>query len=53
MALGADGIIRSHPGGDFRTVGDTSPYLFVPVLFTLASGLFFRMSSSGTGPRPP
>jgi uncharacterized protein DUF5656 len=42
MALGADGIIRSHPGGDFRTIGDTSPYLFVPVLFTLSAGLFLQ-----------
>jgi len=42
IALGADGIIRSHPYGDFRTIGDTSPYLFVPVLFTLSSGLFLQ-----------
>jgi hypothetical protein len=42
IALGADGIIRSHPYGEFRTVGDTSPYLFVPVLFTLSSGLFLQ-----------
>lgn len=42
MALGADGIIRSHPDGEFRTIGDTSPYLFVPVLFTLSSGLFLQ-----------
>ncbi|HEX5480571.1 MAG TPA: hypothetical protein VFY79_12705 [Dehalococcoidia bacterium] len=42
IALGADGIIRSHPYGEFRTVGDTSPYLFVPVLFTLSAGLFLQ-----------
>lgn len=42
VGLGADGIIRSHPYGEFRTVGDTSPYLFVPVLFTLSSGLFLQ-----------
>ena len=42
MALGADGIIRSHPDGEFKTIGDTAPYLFVPVLFTLSSGLFLE-----------
>lgn len=42
MALGADGIIRSHPDGEFHTVGDTAPYLFVPVLFTLSAGLFLE-----------
>lgn len=42
MALGADGIIRSHPGGDFRTPADTSPCLFVPVLFTISAGLFLE-----------
>ena len=42
MALGADGIIRSHPQGDFRTIADTSPYLFVPVLFTISAGLFLE-----------
>lgn len=42
MAVGADGIIRSHPAGEFHSLGDTSPYLFVPVLFTLSSGLFLQ-----------
>lgn len=42
VGLGADGIIRSHPAGDFHTVADTAPYLFVPVLFTLSSGLFLE-----------
>jgi hypothetical protein len=42
MALGADGIIRSHPRGGFHTIADTSPYLFVPVLFTLSSGLLLE-----------
>lgn len=42
MALGADGIIRSHPRGAFHSVADTSPYLFVPVLFTLSAGLFLE-----------
>jgi hypothetical protein len=42
MALGADGIVRMHPRGDFHTVADTAPYLFVPVLFTLSAGLFLE-----------
>lgn len=42
MALGADGIIRRHPHGEFHTVADTAPYLFVPVLFTLSAGLFLE-----------
>jgi hypothetical protein len=42
MALGADGIIRSHPRGEFHTIADTAPYLFVPVLFTLSAGLFLE-----------
>jgi hypothetical protein len=42
VGFGADGIIRSHPGGEFHTIADTAPYLFVPVLFALSSGLFLE-----------
>lgn len=42
VALGTDGVLRSHPGGQLRGVADTSPFLFVPVLFALASGLFLE-----------
>ena len=42
VALGTDGILRSHPGGQLRGVADTSPFLFVPVLLALASGLFLE-----------
>ncbi|HZP56299.1 MAG TPA: hypothetical protein VFC53_01940 [Dehalococcoidia bacterium] len=42
VGLGADGIIRSHPRGDFRTVADTAPYLFLPVLFAMSAGLFLE-----------
>lgn len=42
IALGADGIIRRHPRGDFRTVADTSAHLFVPVLFAFSAGLFLE-----------
>jgi hypothetical protein len=40
--LGADGILRGHPTGVFRSLADTSPYLFIPVLLPLASSLFFE-----------
>ena len=42
VGLGTDGILRSHPGGQLRGVADTSPFLFVPVLLALASGLFLE-----------
>jgi hypothetical protein len=42
VALGADGIMRSHPHGEFHTIADTAPHLFVPVLFALSSGLFLE-----------
>ena len=42
VALGADGIYRLHPHADFHTVADTSPHLFVPVLFSLSAGLFLE-----------
>jgi hypothetical protein len=42
VGLGADGIVRGHPRANFQTVADTSPYLFVPVLFTLSAGLFLE-----------
>ena len=54
VGLGADGIIRSHPRGNFHTIADTAPYLFVPVLFTLSAGLFlegvFYDGDAGPGP---
>lgn len=42
VGLGVDGIVRAHPRGEFRNPADTAPFLFVPVLFTLGSGLFFE-----------
>ena len=42
MAIGTDGVIRAHPRGEFHTIADTAPYLFVPVLFTLSAGLFLE-----------
>jgi hypothetical protein len=42
VALGTDGIIRSHPQADFEDVFDTAPYLFVPTLLALSAGLFLE-----------
>jgi hypothetical protein len=43
VAPGADGILRTHPEGDFEgDVAGTAPYLFLPALFTLGSGLFME-----------
>ena len=42
VGLGADGILRSHPRGQLTGVADTAPFLFVPVLLALASGLFLE-----------
>lgn len=42
IGLGADGIMRTHPRASLRRWSDTAPFLFVPVLFTLASGLFLE-----------
>lgn len=39
--LGTDGVLRSHPSGRFRSIADTSPHLFIPVLLPLAASLFF------------
>jgi hypothetical protein len=42
VGLGTDGILRMHPGAGLRAPSDTAPFLFVPVLFALASGLFLE-----------
>ena len=42
VGLGTDGILRSHPRGQLRGIADTAPFLFVPVLLTLATGLFLE-----------
>jgi len=42
IGLGTDGIMRSHPRASLQRWSDTAPFLFVPVLFTLASGLFLE-----------
>lgn len=47
VGLGADGIMRSHPRAALRRWSDTAPFLFIPVLFALASGLFLEEVVSG------
>ena len=42
VAFGADGVMRAHARGEFHSIADTAPYLFVPVLFTLSAGLFLE-----------
>jgi hypothetical protein len=42
VGLGSDGILRNNPKAQLRGVADTSPFLFVPVLLALASGLFLE-----------
>jgi len=46
-ALGADGVVRTHPRAYFQRLDDTALFLFVPVLFTLSAGLFLEEVASG------
>ncbi len=46
-ALGTDGIVRTHPRARFHRLDDTALFLFVPVLFTLALGLFLEEVADG------
>ncbi|MFQ6020361.1 MAG: hypothetical protein ACE5KW_06350 [Dehalococcoidia bacterium] len=47
VGLGTDGIVRTHPKARFRRLDDTALYLFLPVLFTLAAGLFLEEAAAG------
>jgi hypothetical protein len=42
VALGTDGIVRSHPKSISRDALDTAPYLLVPTILVLASGFFLE-----------
>ncbi|HXH23552.1 MAG TPA: hypothetical protein VNN10_16165 [Dehalococcoidia bacterium] len=43
VTISADGILRTHPRGDFQgDIAGTAPFLFLPALFTLGSGLFME-----------
>ena len=46
-ALGADGVVRTHPKARFHRLDDTALFLFVPVLFTLGLGLFLEEVAGG------
>ncbi len=45
--LGTDGIVRTHRRARFHRLDDTALFLFVPVLFTLALGLFLEEVADG------
>jgi hypothetical protein len=45
--LGMDGLMRTHPVANLRGFGDTVWFMFVPVLFTLGAGVFFRYTVEG------
>lgn len=48
VALGADGVLRTHPKGDFAgDLAGTAPYLFLPSLLTLGAGLFLEDIAPG------
>lgn len=47
VGLGADGILRTHPRAQLRGLADTAPFLFIPVLLSLASGLFLEEVALG------
>lgn len=47
VGLGTDGILRTHPRAQLRGPADTAPFLFVPVLLALASGLFLEEIVTG------
>jgi hypothetical protein len=47
VGLGADGIMRTNPRASLDRWSDTAPFLFVPVLFALASGLFLEEVVAG------
>jgi hypothetical protein len=42
VGLGTDGILRTHPRAQLTGIADTAPFLFIPVLLALASGLFLE-----------
>ncbi|HSP56015.1 MAG TPA: hypothetical protein VLS25_10555 [Dehalococcoidia bacterium] len=46
-ALGTDGVVRTHPHARFHSIDDTALFLFVPVLFTFALGIFLEEVAGG------
>ncbi len=47
VGLGTDGILRSHPRATLVGIADTAPFLFIPVLLSLATGLFLEEAVEG------
>lgn len=47
VALGTDGIVRSHPQYSSAAVADTAAYLFLPASYTLAAGLLLEEVVTG------
>ncbi len=47
VGIGSDGILRNHPRAQFSGLADTAPFLFIPVLLSLASGLFLEEVALG------
>ena len=47
VGLGTDGILRAHPRAQLHGFADTAPFLFIPVLLSLASGLFLEEVALG------
>lgn len=47
--LGTDGILRTHPRAQLSGPADTAPFLFVPVLLALATGLFLEEVDAVSG----
>jgi hypothetical protein len=46
-AVGVDGLMRTNPAVRLRGIRDTAFFVFVPVLFTLGAGVFFRYTVEG------
>jgi len=47
VALGTDGIVRTHPKSIFRDAIDTAPHLVVPAIAALAFGFFLEDTVEG------
>ncbi len=48
VAVATDGVLREHPHAEFEgDVAGTSPFLYLPSLLTLGSGLFLEDVASG------
>src|SRR5207247_11146730 len=49
VMIGTEHVVRTHPTARFQRLDDTVVYLFVPVIFTLALGLFLDEVAGGQG----